>query len=457
MHRWFGRLLAICVVAAMSLEFVSVASADEDCHCGSSDQIVPELSLELSNAALTGQLGAHDPSTLVKDGSRYYYFSTGSSATSPILSRTSTNLSSWSSGSTVFSTKPAWTTTAVPNASNFWAPEISYFAGQYHLYYSVSSFGTQVSAIGMATSPTLNTASPNYAWTDQGPVIQSQAGSSYNTIDPAVFRDTNGAMYMTFGSFWNGIYQVQLNPATGKRLNETASPRRLAATPSTQIEAPLLTKHAQFYYLFVNWGLCCQGVNSTYNIRVGRSTSPTGPFTDQNGIDMVSGGGSLFLGTSGNIIGPGQIGVFSENDTDYFSYHFYNGASNGAPTYNLQRLYWTLSGWPSATFVQIPGDFNGDSRVNIVDLYALATHWQGSGNLSQGDANGDGVIDAQDLSLLAKNWQFGVGATPPTASANLGLALESLGLPAISVPEPGHGMLMLCLLAFANRRHRRQR
>ena len=215
------RLTATFVALAFAIGIAASAYAEEDCHCGSSDQLVePSLSLEFSDpAALTGQLGAHDPSTLVKDGNKYYYFSTGSSASNPILSRTSTNLSSWSAGATVFSTKPAWTTSAVPSATNFWAPEIKYFAGLYHLYYSVSSFGTQVSAIGLATSPTLNTAASNYAWTDQGAVIQSQQGSAYNTIDPSVFKDTDGSMYMTFGSFWNGIYQVQLNPSTGKRVS----------------------------------------------------------------------------------------------------------------------------------------------------------------------------------------------------------------------------------------------
>lgn len=454
----------ICISLAITL-LARHAAADEDCGCHANEtqddspaiQVSDSsLSLALSDAALTGQLGAHDPSTLVKDGSRYYYFSTGSSASSPILSRTSTNLSSWSSGATVFSTKPAWTTSAVPNATNFWAPEVKYFNGLYHLYYSVSSFGTQVSAIGMATSPTLNTQASNYAWTDQGAVIQSHAGSAYNTIDPSVFRDSDGSMYMTFGSFWNGIYEVQLNPSTGKILNESVAPRRLAATPSTQIEASYLYKHGEFYYLFVNWGLCCQGVNSTYNIRVGRSLSPTGPFTDPFGTDMVSGGGGLFLGSSGNIIGPGQIGIYSESDKEYFSYHFYNGAANGAATYNLLPLYWTLTGWPSASFVQVAGDFNGDNKVNLSDLYLLASHWQTAGTLSQGDANGDGFVNVADLTLLAEHWQFNVGASSPTDSANFYAAAAALGLPAVAVPEPGTALVALGL-AFSALRLRRPR
>src|SRR4051794_29985285 len=110
----------------------------------------------IARGQLSGQLGAHDPSTLIKDGGNYYYFATGQG----IVSRRSSNLMRWNTGATVFSTAPAWTTSAVPGfTGNFWAPDIAFFNGAYHLYYSVSTFGNQVSAIGMATTPTLDTSS----------------------------------------------------------------------------------------------------------------------------------------------------------------------------------------------------------------------------------------------------------------------------------------------------------
>jgi arabinan endo-1,5-alpha-L-arabinosidase len=294
-------------------------------------------------AQLSGQLSAHDPSTLIKAGGTYYYFATGQG----IASRRSTNLSRWNSGPSVFSSPPAWTTAAVPGfTGNFWAPDIAFFNNEFHLYYSVSTFGSQVSAIGMATSPTLDSSSPQYAWTDHGPVIQSSNGSAYNTIDPGIFTDTNGSMWMSFGSYWNGIYEIELDPSTGLRKNASVTPKRLAYNSS--IEASYLYKRGPYYYLFVNWGQCCQGVNSTYNIRVGRGTSSGGPFFDQNGVNMINSSGSLFLGTEGNVIGPGHMGIFSENGVDYFSFHYYNGANNGAATYNLRNVSWTADGWPVA-------------------------------------------------------------------------------------------------------------
>jgi autotransporter-associated beta strand protein len=295
--------------------------------------------------AITGVTGAHDPSTLEQyspDG--FIYFCTGQD----ILSRTSTNMSNWSNGPAVFSTIPAWTTTAVPGfTGDFWAPDVSYFDGLYHMYYAVSTFGSQVSAIGLATNTTLNPASPNYDWVDQGEVIGSTNGSEYNTIDPSILVQPNGSIYMTFGSYWDGIYEVEINPATGKLAAGTPT---FHLADNSMIEASYLYQNGGYYYLFVNFGMCCDGVNSTYNIRVGRSLSPTGPFLDASGVNMVDSGGTLLLGTQGKYIGPGQAGIFTAtNGQDWLSNHYYDGTNDGAPTYELQPLYWTRAGWPSLT------------------------------------------------------------------------------------------------------------
>ncbi len=150
---------------------------------------------------LTGSLSIHDPSTMIKCGSRYYIFATGNN----IASKSSADKMNWSSGPAVFSSPPAWTTAAVPGfVSTFWAPDIIYLNGLYYLYYSVSTFGSQVSAIGLVTNPTLDPADPNYVWTDQGAVIQSTNNGSvnFNAIDPSVMLAADGRLWMTFGSWW---------------------------------------------------------------------------------------------------------------------------------------------------------------------------------------------------------------------------------------------------------------
>jgi arabinan endo-1,5-alpha-L-arabinosidase len=252
----------------------------------------------------------------------------------------------------VFSSVPAWTTNVVPGfTGTFWAPDVLYVSNRYFLYYSVSTFGSQVSAIGLATNPTLDPADPSYHWTDQGPVITSTNGLAYNTIDPSLARDAAGNLWLCFGSYWNGIYLTQLDPATGLRIAPNAPTYRLADSGS--IEASYLYRRGSYYYLFCNWGSCCDGVDSTYNIRVGRSTSITGPYLDKNGVNMVNGGGTLFMRASGRYVGPGHVGILSEGGTLLLTHHYYDANSwdngyqaYGSPRFAMLPLSWTADGWP---------------------------------------------------------------------------------------------------------------
>lgn len=291
----------------------------------------------------TGDTSAHDPSALIEFGDdSFIYFATGQG----IISRRSNDMIDWVDAPPVFATPPAWTETAVPGFTGFfWAPDVSYFSGEYHMYYAVSTFGSQVSAIGMATSPSINPSNPQYSWTDHGPVIQSTTGNDYNAIDPSVLVDNNGSVWMSFGSYNDGIYIAQINPNNGMRENSTLT----QVADNSSIEASYLYQHDGYYYLFVNFGMCCMGVNSTYNIRVGRSTSITGPYFDENGQPMVDGGGTLLLGSEGRYIGPGQVGIMDYDNQDWMSYHYYDGDNNGAPTYALEQLNWTSDNWPTLT------------------------------------------------------------------------------------------------------------
>jgi len=300
------------------------------------------------NYPLRGHLGAHDPSTVVKCKDRYYLFATGQG----ITSRSSSDKIFWAAGPRVFTSPPAWTTNAVPGfTGTFWAPDVLYFSNRYHLYYSVSTFGSQISAIGLVTNPTLDPTDPNYQWTDRGPVIVSTNGLAYNTIDPSLTWDTTGKLWLCFGSYWNGIYLTQLDPVTGLRITPNSTTYRLA--DSSSIEASYILPHGGYYYLFCNWGSCCDGVDSSYNIRVGRSTSITGPYLDRNGVNMVNGGGTLFMRASGKYVGPGHVGILAEGGNLLLTHHYYDANSwnsgygaYGTPRFALLPLSWTGDGWP---------------------------------------------------------------------------------------------------------------
>lgn len=293
---------------------------------------------------------------MIKDGNRYYIFYTSQG----IERKTSTDLRNWTINGRIFpGNPPAWTTNAVSGFTGFfWAPDIAFFNGRYNLYYSCSTFGTIDSAIGLVTSPSLQTP----VWTDQGKVIQSDAVgftqpetdlTSFNCIDPCVLVDTNGSVWLAFGSYSDGILVMQIDPTTGKRI-ATNSPITKIASSTTSFfsnteEGSCLYQRGGFYYLFVNFGGCCSGVNSTYNIRVGRSTSVTGPYLDRSGASLLNGGGTMLLESTARFIGPGHAAIMNDNGTNWFTYHYYDGNNNGAPTLGFNRLYWSADDWPILT------------------------------------------------------------------------------------------------------------
>ena len=297
-----------------------------------------------ARAALQGEVNVHDPSTIIRQGNRYWVFGTGAGC----ISRYSSNLVQWLAGPRVFATLPAWVQTVAPgNNGDLWAPDIIFHSNQYWLYYSASVFGRNTSAIGLATNPTLDPGDPNFGWTDRGVVIQTTTADNYNAIDPAVVRDESGDLWLVFGSYWSGIKMFQLDPGTGKRLSPNSTLYSLASYPA--IEAAYIYRHNGYYYLFVNWDSCCDGVDSTYNIRVGRSSSITGPYIDRNGVNMLNRGGSRFAETTGRYIGPGHVGVLFDGGRFLFTHHYYDGNNNGVPRFDLHPLRWDASGWPAFT------------------------------------------------------------------------------------------------------------
>jgi arabinan endo-1,5-alpha-L-arabinosidase len=304
--------------------------------------------------ALDGDLATHDPALVVGDeGEPWFVYSTGDPARglgAPMVHRSDDDGATWERVGPAWEAAddPQWVRETIDGVEHFWAPELVEHDGAWYLYYSASTFGSNTSAIGLATSPTLDPADPGYGWTHQGPVWRSQAGETfYNAIDPGVVTDAAGDPWLFFGSFWGGIQVLPLQwpgglPADGA---EPVMVATRAGVPENQIEAPYVAEHDGWYYLFVSWGKCCSGVDSTYEIRVGRSQDVTGPFLDADGKDMALGGGTPLLASEGAMIGPGGQSL----SRGHLANHFYDGDDGGMFRLSIQDLGWTRDGWPVAT------------------------------------------------------------------------------------------------------------
>lgn len=299
------------------------------------------------------EVDIHDPA-LAEDGGSYYLYSTGPGVTF----YSSKDLLKWSSKERVFAGEPNW---ARKVASGFnghiWAPDLSYANGRYYLYYSVSGFGKNDSAIGVTINKTLDPSSPEYKWEDKGIVLRSVAGrDDWNAIDANVIEDAGGTPWMVFGSFWSGIKLVKLS-ADRIHLVEPQEWHSIAARPRSAAEAkmpgegavegPFLFHKGGYYYLFVSIGYCCRGKASTYRVAVGRSKEITGPYLDKEGVDMEKGGGTPLVSENPKWAGWGGQGVYSLGGKDYVVMHAYEAADNDFHRLKILPITWDGAGWPS--------------------------------------------------------------------------------------------------------------
>ena len=305
------------------------------------------------HAQLQTNISVHDP-VMIKQDSMYYIFCTGFG----INMFSSIDMKNWKTEKPVFSKAPQWTVDAIPSfKGHVWAPDISCHEGRYFLYYAVSAFGKNTSAIGLATNKTLNTSSPDYKWEDQGKVIQSVPGRDmWNAIDPNEIDDDQNNHWLTFGSFWNGIKLVKLSSDLKSVLQPEewytiASRQRNFMLPDSvagdaAIEAPFIFKKDNYYYLFVSFDYCCRGEKSTYKMMVGRSEKIQGPYIDKDGLPMNLGGGSTILEGDKNWNGVGHSATVTIDGIDYLVFHGYDANDNGKPKLRIEKLNW-INGWPS--------------------------------------------------------------------------------------------------------------
>lgn len=299
------------------------------------------------------EIMVHDP-VVAKQGDTFYLFNTGRG----ISVHSSKDLKTWNREPAIFKEKPEWTDSVVADFENhIWAPDIFFKDGIYYLYYSVSSFAKNTSAIGVATNTALDADDPAYNWVDHGIVVQSVPNRDmWNAIDPNIIEDEDGTIWMSFGSFWDGLKLVKMDEdlkkiAKPEVWHTIARRERSFKLPDSDpgdaaLEAPFIFKKNDYYYQFLSWDLCCRGENSTYKVVVGRSKDVTGPYVDREGKPLNEGGGTLLVEGNKNWYGAGHNSTYTFDGKDYVFFHAYDANDKGAPKLKVAELEWDENGWP---------------------------------------------------------------------------------------------------------------
>ncbi|WP_155368405.1 family 43 glycosylhydrolase [Catellatospora vulcania] len=394
-----------------------------------------------------------DPAMIrAKDGLWYAYGTTnpvrllaGDSVEHILPVLRSTDMVTWTYLGDVFTfaARPGWW----PNGTRPWAPDIRYVDGAYHLTYSLSTGG-----VALATAPT-----PTGPWTDRGLLVPAGGGGCPSgAIDQAMYTDINGDHYLYWGSY---------DTICVSRLNATATALTGAVTQvarGRRMEGGFVVRRDGLYYLFYSDAGCCDGAFSGYAVKVGRATSPLGPFTTPGGanlMDLGSKDGIVVAANGNGMIGPGHNAIATDlSGQDWLVYHAIRSANPDFPpvtspwggTMNnlsrrpllIDRLDW-IGGWPvvragagpsigaqpaPVTTWTVGSGFNSGSLSGWSGAWTLADDPDSHGHLSYSSSgqayqlsdasvSGDLRIEA-DLRLGAGNTAGAVGLVVSYTDAN---------------------------------------
>ena len=327
-----------------------------------------------------------DPTVIRAQDGYFYLYATEDTHNVPIYR--SRDLVTWRYAGTAFTdaTRPM---DMVPNGG-IWAPDINYVGGQYVLYYSKSEWGKSWECgIGVAVSDR-----PDRGFHDAHKLFISSEIGIENCIDPFFIQDDDGGNWLFFGSF-HDIYGVELT-ADGLQLKEGTEPRKIAGG---LIEATMIVKHGDYYYLIGSAGTCCEGAKSTYRLVMTRSRNLFGPYFDRNGRSATGDNFSPLLNASPQVYGPGHCSEFVTDDAGqtWVLYHGFQASDvdAGRVTY-LDRIVWGADGWPTiqgmrpSVEAQVPlfGDAAGIDGLQLqadADYLLLPTESKGMYRLEAPD------------------------------------------------------------------------
>ena len=286
--------------------------------------------------SLRGDLNCHDPA-IWKEGDTWWIFRTWGAGIGVDWSRDGHQ---WNTGEPIFERGLSWWKQYNGNSAWTWGPSVVDYKGKALCFYAVSTFGSQHSAIGLTTATSISKGD----WEDQGPIISSHPGYPYNSIDPCFTVDASNSPWLSFGSWWDGIYLTRLSSTSFRPTGDMYH----IAYNDAGIENSQIVYHGGYYYLFTSVGTCCSGAESTYHIVYGRSPTIFGPYIDKRGGSMLKGGGTTLDAGSSRFIAPGGESIFNNNGSWVCARHELDAQNDFATVLFINDLYW-VDGWPTYT------------------------------------------------------------------------------------------------------------
>ena len=344
------------------------------------------MALSLVASAQIGSPYIHDPSTIVECDGKYYTFGTGSGG---LISEDGWN---WHGGGV----RPGGGV----------APDAIKIGDRYLVVYSTGGvqgvrYGSHVYAMW---NKTLDPESPDFAYTDPIDIAGSNGYEDCDGIDPGLMMGPDGRLWLVYGTYFGYLRIVELDPATARAIGEPVN-------VALSCEAGEMIYQDGWYYLLATHGTCCSGVNSTYEIIVGRSKYPMGPYYDNLGRDMVHGGGKLLLASEPRRIGAGHFGRFIvEKGIEKMSFHFEGDLDrSGRSVLAIRSLMWK-DGWPVAGELFQDGEYSIVSERRGYSLELAVNNVPMNAGARGMSRNADGPVvslEDQKLSDVMGTWPQG--------------------------------------------------
>ncbi|MCA0755805.1 glycoside hydrolase family 43 protein [Paenibacillus sp. N4] len=363
-----------------------------------------------------GEASVHDPSVIRAEDGTYYVFG------SHLAAAKSKDLLSWE----LVASGAADGNPLIPNVTEelretfewaqtdtLWAADVIRLPdGKYYMYYNACRGDSPLSAMGIAVADDIEG-----PYKDLGIILKSgmwgepsEDGEVYdaaihpNVVDPHVFFDKDGKLWMVYGSYSGGIFILEMDENTGKPLPDQGYGKKLLGGNHSRIEGPymLYSPDTDYYYLFLSFG----GLDAAggYNIRVARSKNPDGPFVDAEENDMLEAkadpalplfddrsiepfgtklmGGHLWndpaeAGREAGYVSPGHNSAYYDEANGNYYLFFHSRFPNSGEKHEIRvhQFFLNEEGWPVVAPFRYAGEtLRKAEKDAVAGDYELVNH-----------------------------------------------------------------------------------